>query len=230
MIKLSEIKQIHPSKLKKNPLNADYFKAESSKYFAQLMEDIELRGILVPLIAKKDGTLLAGHNRLIVAKRLGLATVPVQYVESKLTEKQEAEMLCKDNLLRRHLNSDQRKELYQRIYHDLHERLDHKRNPVVGVDVDKIHRETGIAKQQVTNDLAKMRLERLKKEASERGNKANARIIEAYKRSLARILNLCMVEQPATVDEIIEITKNTIKRLEGMRLTLVKIEKVRRLK
>lgn len=113
---LSEVKKISPSELKINSLNSTYFQTESTEYFENLREDVRKRGIIVPLIAKKDGTLLSGHNRLQIAIELELKRVPVMYVLEDLSEDREREMLIKDNLYRRQLNQSDWISLYKRLY------------------------------------------------------------------------------------------------------------------
>ncbi|MBD1208508.1 MAG: ParB N-terminal domain-containing protein [Ignavibacteria bacterium] len=122
-LKLSEVKEVTLAMLRVNPLNSTLFQEESSQYFDTLTSDIRERGILVPIIAKEDGTLLAGHNRLRVAQILGLRSVPVQYVEDDLSSEQEQHFVIKDNLLRRHLKPEQRIELYKRLYPNFDDRV-----------------------------------------------------------------------------------------------------------
>lgn len=115
-IAMSEIKKVKPTELYENPLNSSFFDPEAAEHLKKLKEDIQTRGILVPLIAKTDGMLLAGHNRLLVARELNLPLVPVQYVQEQLSEEGEREFIIKDNLLRRQLSTDQRISLYKRLY------------------------------------------------------------------------------------------------------------------
>lgn len=127
---LSEIRYVAPSTLTPNPLNS-IFPVESDAYFDELTRDIKERGILDPLVAKQDGTLLTGHNRLTVALALKLPRVPVRYVQVEkismssgktFREQEEIEFVIKDNLLRRHLSDDQRVKLYEKLYPNFHER------------------------------------------------------------------------------------------------------------
>jgi len=115
-IQLSGVEYMKLSELTENPLNADYFTAESDENLKRLEEDVRERGILVPLIAKDDGTLLAGHNRLRIAKIIGLETVPVQRVLGKLNASDERMFLVKDNLLRRQLSQSDWIAVYKRLY------------------------------------------------------------------------------------------------------------------
>ena len=114
--RLSDVQHISPTKLKQNPLNSDFFREESADYFDRLQTDIRERGIIVPLLAKKDDTLLAGHNRLRVAIKLGLETVPVQYVLDGLAESVEREFIIKDNLYRRQFSTAEWIHLYKKLY------------------------------------------------------------------------------------------------------------------
>ncbi len=116
--RLSDVQHISPFKLKQNPLNSDFFREEGDDYFDRLQNDIQERGIIVPLLAKKDDILLAGHNRLRVALKLGLETVPVQYVLDTLAESAEREFIIKDNLYRRQFSTAEWIHLYKKLYSD----------------------------------------------------------------------------------------------------------------
>ena len=115
-VKLSPVKYVPTKDLRENPLNKKYFRAENEDYLEKLTEDIKGRGIIVPLIAKPDGLLLAGHYRLQIAKDIELPRVPVQYVLSDLTIEQEREFLLKDNVLRRQLTPKQKEQLVRELY------------------------------------------------------------------------------------------------------------------
>lgn len=122
-IRLSDIKQVSIEDIRTNPSNTLYFASETPEYFRQLREDIEKRGIVVPLLVKKDGTLLAGHNRLQIAREIGLRFVPVQYIQEELSERQEQEFIINDNLLRRHLSNEERIRLYKILFPEFDEVL-----------------------------------------------------------------------------------------------------------
>ncbi len=116
------IYQVEPVDLIPNPLNR-FFREESPDYFERLTADIKERGIIVSLIAKRDGMLLAGHNRLKIALSLGLPRVPVQYVESELTAEQEKSFVIKDNLYRRQLTQQDRLNLYRILVADFDNKI-----------------------------------------------------------------------------------------------------------
>ena len=185
-IGLSDILYLSPEDLKPNPLNEKFFRRESEDYFGKLADDIGERGVIVPLIAKMDGTLLAGHNRLLVALQLGMEHIPVQKVTEQLPEAKEKEFLIKDNYLRRHLSADEKESLIRELYSEeimklkkggdrgnqytggkdqlISGKADGKDQLIFGGDVpgtlpEKIERETGIKKNTARRIITKIRKE-----------------------------------------------------------------------
>jgi ParB-like nuclease domain len=122
-VRLSDVQHVSTSRLRPNAFNSDFFREESTDYFNNLRADIHARGVIVPLIAKTDDTLLAGHNRLRVARELGLGTVPVQYVLDTLSEKVEQEFIIKDNLYRRQFSTEEWIYLYKKLYPDFEQQV-----------------------------------------------------------------------------------------------------------
>jgi DNA modification methylase len=43
-------------------------------------------GFVQPVLAQKDGTVIGGHQRLVAARRLGMATVPVTYLDLSIEQ------------------------------------------------------------------------------------------------------------------------------------------------
>ena len=125
-LELSDVVFERTDLIRPNPDNPTFFKVEDEQFFERLREDVQERGIIVPLIVKPDKTLLAGHNRLRVAKELALPKVPVQYVETALTLQQEREFLIKDNLFRRQLSGEEWIGLYRQLFPDFEERIKEK--------------------------------------------------------------------------------------------------------
>lgn len=171
-IPLSEVRNIAPSELTINTKNAEYFDRESHVHLQHLRDDVRKRGILVPLIAKSVGTLLAGHNRLLVAQELGLKKIPVQYVQEELSEEREREFIVKDNLLRRQLSLEKRIGLYKFLYPDFEEKfLNPDELPKAGrkntkdnsVTLEKIATETGQSVSAVRMQVKRGRDEAAKK-------------------------------------------------------------------
>lgn len=129
-VKLSDVYYVKPGDLQQNRLNS-LFKKESPEYFERLTADIKERGLIVPLIARREkekalglgGVLLAGHNRLKIALALRLEKIPVQYVLNELAPEQERAFVVKDNLFRRQLTPEDRLDLYRLIIPDFDERI-----------------------------------------------------------------------------------------------------------
>lgn len=115
-LNLSPVRSTEIGKLKENPVSSKHFRDLSGDDFAKLKEDIKARGVLVPLVAMKDGTLLAGHNRLRAAREIGVEKVPVQWVEDELSRKDQEGFVIKDNVLRRQLSAQEKESLILSLY------------------------------------------------------------------------------------------------------------------
>jgi ParB-like chromosome segregation protein Spo0J len=178
-IRLSDVQYISPTRLKPNPLNHDFFREESGEYFSQLREDIEKRGIIVPLISKKDDTLLAGHNRLRLAKELGIENVPVQYVLDTLPVASEREFIIKDNLYRRQFSSAEWVALYKKLYPNFDEQV-HQETRGGGMKWSKTEHSTLLNENRLTAD----------KIARDTGQKVSAvqKQLSKYRKEVAPIL------------------------------------------
>lgn len=161
-IRLSGITNVPCNQLTPNPLNASLFEEESPSYFRNLTQDIEKRGILVPLVARKNGVLLSGHNRLRVAQELGLSYVPVQYVveneNDELTDEQVREYLVKDNLLRRQFTPDEWLQKYRILYPNFDEEITSASRSTL--NAVKIAADTGQNVETVRKHLQKVKKEK----------------------------------------------------------------------
>ncbi|MDI7212096.1 chromosome partitioning protein ParB [Leptospira santarosai] len=112
------VKMVKPESLRPNPRND--FDPLTEEEYASLKENIALNGILDALTARKDGTLVTGENRYKIALELKeheeeavrrrVESIPVRYYMNELTAEEEYDILEGDNLFRRHLTSEQRKE------------------------------------------------------------------------------------------------------------------------
>lgn len=70
----------------------------SDKQITMLASSIREFGFLNPILIDKDKNVLAGHGRILAAKKLGLTEVPCVYVEG-LTEAQRKAYILADNRL-----------------------------------------------------------------------------------------------------------------------------------
>ncbi|EJP13156.1 ParB-like protein [Leptospira interrogans str. FPW2026] len=112
------VKMVKPESLKPNPRND--FDPLTKEEYESLKENIALNGILDALTARKDGTLVTGENRYRIALELQkhedenvrrrVENIPVRHYMNELTPEEEYDILEGDNLFRRHLTSEQRKE------------------------------------------------------------------------------------------------------------------------
>jgi len=125
-LKLSPVYRVNPALLTPHPANT--FAPLPADELARFKDDIQARGILVPLVIvpaarNTDGTalneggrILAGHNRRTAALALGMETVPVQYVDEVLTPEQERRFIVADNVLRRHLDASHKAALLAELF------------------------------------------------------------------------------------------------------------------
>ncbi|WP_254055559.1 chromosome partitioning protein ParB [Leptospira mayottensis] len=116
------VKMVSPSSLKPNPRND--FDPLTEEEYTSLKENIALNGILDALTARKDGTLVTGENRYRIALELKnhedenvrrrVESIPVRYYMNELNAEEEYDILEGDNLFRRHLTAEQKKERLKR--------------------------------------------------------------------------------------------------------------------
>ncbi|UNE67091.1 chromosome partitioning protein ParB [Leptospira interrogans] len=116
------VKMVKPESLRPNPRND--FDPLSEEEYTSLKENIALNGILDALTARKDGRIVTGENRYRIALELKehedenvrrrVENIPVRYYMNELTPEEEYDILEGDNLFRRHLTSEQRKERLKR--------------------------------------------------------------------------------------------------------------------
>ncbi|ULH27631.1 chromosome partitioning protein ParB [Leptospira weilii] len=112
------VKMVNPESLKPNPRND--FDPLGEEEYANLKENIAQNGILDALTARKDGTIVTGENRYKIALELKehkdemvrrrVQNIPVRYYMNELTLDEEYDILEGDNLFRRHLTPEQKKE------------------------------------------------------------------------------------------------------------------------
>ena len=207
-LKLSPITQVYPTKLKRNNLNS-FFKEESPEFFSKLKDDVRARGILVPIIAKKDGTILAGHNRWYVSKLLSLPTVPVQYLNQVLSLDEERKFVIGDNVLRRQLKSEDRLNLYRLIYPDFDAELGsigRGNNKSGNIRPKIIANDLGLPISSVNRDISLARANaEIARRSITNGDKVNSQFLDNFKRNLTTLLKSCKYENKQTQDSCADI-------------------------
>lgn len=100
---------IATGRLKPHPKNREYFRPLDEEARKSLKEDIAARGIVTPILATPDLVVIAGHERLEIARELGLEQVPVIILD--VSEEEAEELLIVENLYRRHLTEMDRARL-----------------------------------------------------------------------------------------------------------------------
>ena len=223
-IKLTDkVQWVKPEQVRVNPKNRDFFKEESEESLKRLREDVQQRGILVPLVAKMDGMLLAGHNRLRVAQELSLKVIPVQYVQSELSAEQEQEFIIKDNLYRRQLSQSERIELYKKLFPDFEAtfltgdkeiRTGRTNNTTPRLTIQTIAEKTG---QKVS--AVKMQITRARQtdEAGENSHKKNGHnvTVSKYQKQYVSILEQIQeIDSLLKEDKVSEVKKRVRKILQ----------------
>jgi ParB/RepB/Spo0J family partition protein len=72
------LEQVVIERLRPDPANPRQIEAAE---LDALTRSIRRYGFVQPIVATRDGLVVAGHQRLVAARRLGLASVPVIYVD-----------------------------------------------------------------------------------------------------------------------------------------------------
>ena len=124
-VELSDILYLPLAELRDNPLN-DYPPLPEDE-LEELTADIREKGILVPLIAKLDGTLVCGHNRKAAGLRAGVDRAPVQQILSPLSAALEKDIMKSENDRRRggRWSKEQKEKFIQENFGEDITRTDH---------------------------------------------------------------------------------------------------------
>ena len=90
-----EVTYLPTTSLKPNPKNP---RVHTDKQVGQIAQSIEALGFNVPILVDDRQNIVAGHGRLLAARKLGWNTVPVIKL-THLTESQYSAFLIADNRL-----------------------------------------------------------------------------------------------------------------------------------
>jgi ParB-like chromosome segregation protein Spo0J len=99
-----EVTYLRTTSLKPDPRNP---RVHSDKQVRQIAQSIESFGFNVPLLIDDEQKVIAGHGRLLAARKLGWDTVPAIRL-SHLTESQRMAFLIADNRLTENSSWDER--------------------------------------------------------------------------------------------------------------------------
>lgn len=95
MASVKGVKKRALSSLKPYERNA---RTHSDEQIEQIARSIKEFGFINPVLIDEDGTIIAGHGRVMAAGRVGMTEVPVLYVED-LTDEQKKAYVLVDNKL-----------------------------------------------------------------------------------------------------------------------------------
>lgn len=98
------IGKIEITKLKEHPKNNYYFSELDGKKYEEIKRSIAENGIRNPIKCTTSFTVISGHQRLKIAKELGMETVPVQIID---VEGEDAEyLMIEENIHRTRTEKD----------------------------------------------------------------------------------------------------------------------------
>ena len=95
---MGRIGEIHQEKVSDLVPYANNARVHDDEQVEMIARSIEEFGFLNPVLIDKGKNVIAGHGRIMAAKKLGLETVPALYVEG-LTEEQRRAYILADNRL-----------------------------------------------------------------------------------------------------------------------------------
>ncbi len=118
-VRFSPVQDIAVEDLKENEHNT-YPQTEGFE-FEELVADIKIMGVIVPLIVRADKVLISGHNRLRASKKAGLKNVPCLIVEEPNNPSVELqkEIMASENEKRRSWTLQQKKEFIKKNFSNL---------------------------------------------------------------------------------------------------------------
>lgn len=102
--------------LKPYPFNEEIFGLLEKSDYEALKQDIQKNGVKVELHILPDKTVICGHQRLMIAKELGIDHLRCKIVSGLDTPDQIKEYVIIDNLLRRQLTIEKRSFLELELY------------------------------------------------------------------------------------------------------------------
>ena len=156
-LQLSGLDFVDPRTLQESDQNP--FNHLDDEKFARFKKDIEQDGILVPVIARLDGIVIDGHNRLRAAKELNLPTIPVFRVENDITPEDATRVAKRLQLHRRNIDPVEQAMLLSELYPGA---LETKRG---GIGHDDLLVPKTVAKELGVSESTVKRAKRLHREA-----------------------------------------------------------------
>jgi len=134
-----------------NPMQYQLLPSLSEQEYEDLKADIEARGVMVPIEKDEQGNILDGFHRSQICAQLGITDFPVT-IRAGMTHEEKIDHALTLNLSRRHLNTEQRRELVLKLRVEQHwsaPRIAEK----LGVSVGIVHSdmETGFQSENLSD-------------------------------------------------------------------------------
>ena len=104
----------------------------TAEEYAELRADIAERGIMIPIEYDEQGNVLDGYHRLKICEELGIKDYP-RVIRAGMTEAEKLAHARKLNIARRHLTSEQKRELIREQLKDTPEQSDRQIAKALGV-------------------------------------------------------------------------------------------------
>lgn len=203
---------LSPNDLKESPENL--FDRLEEEDYQRLKKDIKERGIIDPLICDNSFTLLTGNNRLSIAKELKLEKIPVRILQNNLSHKEKEKLHVLDNLNRRQLGYEEKKNLILKYYKEDLEKDNRGGNQnkkdessrELSLDLSKkIEKEIGIKAGTAKRLVAEIRKESKPKKVTK--TDPNKKVIEARIKKIESELKPLLIKVEKLETEKAELTK-----------------------
>lgn len=104
----------------------------TAEEYAELKNDIEKRGVMVPIEYDEQGNVLDGHHRLQICAELGIKDFP-KVIRAGMTEEEKRTHARKLNMARRQLTTTQRRQIVQDQIQETPEKSDRQIAEGIGV-------------------------------------------------------------------------------------------------
>ena len=105
----------------------------SADEYKELKEDIDARGVMIPIEYDEYGNVLDGHHRLKICNELGITIYP-RVIRAGMSEPEKRAHARKLNMARRHLTQEQRRRMIQEQLAETPEISDRQIATGLGVD------------------------------------------------------------------------------------------------
>ena len=175
--------------------------------YAELKEDIQKRGVMVPIEFDEQGNVLDGHHRLKVCDELGIKEYP-RVIRAGLTEEEKRLHARKLNMARRHLTREQRRDLIREQLKETPEKSD--RQIAAGLGVSDKTVGTQRKEMELTAEIPQLKTN-IGADGKERPRVVERKPVSVFnpsKREEKALSNPKVIERMADGESVLEAEKN----------------------